>query len=159
MWKFGASFFFGFYEEIRIILIGKVGNGKSASGNTILRCDAFRSELSPCSVTSECATAGGVVNGCRLTLIDTLGIYDTKYTQAEMMRKHLSKKYISLSIPDPHVFLIVFRLGRFTREDRKTLELLRLVFGRQAVAYWIVLFTHGEQLGHTTIEEYFSRSE
>ncbi|XP_069545508.1 GTPase IMAP family member 9-like [Brachyistius frenatus] len=144
-------------KEIRIILIGKTGNGKSASANTILNRKAFRSSTSPCSVTSECEKARGKVNGYRLAVIDTPGIYDTKYKQDEVIRK--LKECISLSAPGPHVFLIVVKLDRFTKEEQKTVELLQLVFGDKAAAYSLVLFTHGEQLRSRTIEDYFSQCE
>ncbi|XP_070826794.1 GTPase IMAP family member 9-like [Chaetodon trifascialis] len=143
-------------EEIRIVLLGRTGNGKSASGNTILNVKAFASDLPPSSVTSECEKARGVVDGRRVAVIDTPGIYDTKYKEDKVIRK--LKECISLCAPGPHVFLIVINLGRFTEEERKTVELLQMVFGEKAADYSLVLFTHGDQLGDRRIEDFFSKS-
>ncbi|XP_033488029.1 GTPase IMAP family member 9-like [Epinephelus lanceolatus] len=144
-------------EEIRMVLIGKTGNGKSASGNNILNRKAFASVLSPQSVTSECEKAKGMVDGRRVAVIDTPGIYDTKYKEAEVLRK--LKECISFSAPGPHVFLIVVKLSRFTEEEQKTVELLQQVFGDKAADYSMVLFTHGDQLGQTKIEDFFRKSQ
>lgn len=140
-----------------MVLIGKTGNGKSASGNTILNRKAFQSVLSPRSVTSECEKAKGTVDGRRVAIIDTPGIYDTKYKQDEVIRK--LKECISYSAPGPHVFLIVIKLSRFTEEEQKTVELLQQVFGDKAADYSLVLFTHGDRLGRTRIEDFFRKSQ
>ncbi|KAI2647416.1 GTPase IMAP family member 9 [Labeo rohita] len=68
------------------------------------------------------------------------------------------EKCVFMSVPVPHVFLLVIRLGvRFTDEEKKTVKWIQDNFGEKAIQYTIVLFTHKDQID-LPIEEYIETS-
>lgn len=139
-------------NEVRLLLVGRTGTGKSSVGNSILKRDVFRRCVSSLSVTQECKRGETIKNGKKITVVDTPGLFHTTIKQ-DLVIKEISK-CMDILTPGPHAFLYVFRISRHSTEEEQALVELKGIFGDDFCKYCIILFVTDDPVIVRSVEEF-----
>ncbi|XP_068177121.1 GTPase IMAP family member 8 [Antennarius striatus] len=148
--------------ELRLVLLGRSGSGKSRAGNTILGREEFESRPdSLTAITQQCEKKKGLVEGRRVAVVDTPDWFNTEKTPEEV-RAQISS-CVTLSSPGPHAFLLCVPLDQPAKSELQALGALESVFGPEAIQrYTLVLFTYADKLresgkaGNDSVEAYIT---
>lgn len=137
-----------------MVLIGLPGGGKSASGNTILGSEEFKSSAGFKPVSTETVSKSATVEGRQVTVTDTPGLIDNVLTPKQLYKELMKSVFREGGGGRRvHAFIIVVEIGRFLEPQKKMCKLLQKLFGEDAKKYSMVLFTHGDKLKDQPIDE------
>ncbi|CAC5356698.1 unnamed protein product [Mytilus coruscus] len=143
-------------RKIRIILVGRTGNGKSAVGNSIIGYTGFESKLSPSSITQKGGIAQMVWDDKTvIDVVDTPGFFDTdKNKLVEKVALEIVESF-GMIAPGPHVILYVLSCReKFTKEEEQTLRDFHDLFTGDSLKYVIACFTGKDNLVTRTPAEF-----
>ena len=93
-------------------------------------------------------------------IYDTPGLFDTQDNHAAV--KAEIGRAIYMASPGPHALLILFKIGnRFTDEEKKTIEKIREMFGKDAHKFCILVLTGEDNLfcDDTTVKDYLDTAD
>nr|XP_046268116.1 GTPase IMAP family member 8-like [Scatophagus argus] len=144
-------------KKISLILLGLSGSGKSSALNLILdragnQYSADGSGNQPPQSTVSCERKEAFAAGRQLVLVDTPELWDEDGVE----NPELVKDCLALSLPGPHIFLLVLQVGRFTQGECDMFGHLQKIFGRDFAEHAIILFVRldGNQHRPQKINDY-----
>ncbi|XP_075310734.1 uncharacterized protein LOC142371878 [Odontesthes bonariensis] len=138
--------------NVRIVLLGAKGSGKSSAFNTILA----RESSQGLRRTAQCQVGEGAVFGRQVAVVDTPGWWMNYFCdESSLFDRREMVLSLSLCPPGPHVFLLVIRVDRaFTETYRRAAQEHLELISEHIWSRVILLFSVGDWLGGTMTEQY-----
>ncbi|XP_063048748.1 GTPase IMAP family member 8-like [Engraulis encrasicolus] len=142
-------------SELAILVLGWVNSKKTSAINLILNREEHFTKR-----TKSAEMLSGEVEGLKLSVVDTPGWW--KFFPAELNPDWVKielQRSLTVGSNAPHAVLLAVPADTtFLEEQRKiTEDNMRMMFGEQVWRHTIVLFTCGDLLGDTSIEEHIER--
>ncbi|XP_034543639.1 GTPase IMAP family member 7-like [Notolabrus celidotus] len=147
-----GSYFGSSPEELRLVLLGNIGCGKTSSADTIL------DQMSPISPSGSrsCQLRQGVSGGRRLTLVEAPRWYWSGGKMEDSVRKE-TERAMTLLAPGPHAILLLVPVSQFTEMEGRVPAELEELFGKEALDHTLVLLTCGDYLMGRSVEGYLQK--
>ncbi|KAK7910153.1 hypothetical protein WMY93_014837 [Mugilogobius chulae] len=145
-------------ETLRIVLLGKIGTGKSSLANTIFGEKDILKVLHGARSSQTGQSVTRRVHERNIQLIDTPGFFNTELNDTELETELL--KCMRECAPGPHAFLLVLKVERYTQQEQAVVDEILKYFTEEALKYTTVVFTDGEWLDEgQRIEDWIKRNE
>ena len=139
-------------KELKVVLIGQTGSGKSQLGNFILQNEFFKVGNGKSSETEIISEGNTYLDGMSVTIVDTPGLNDTNSKDEEIMDK-IVKKFKDDNSIDGIILVYSFRNMRRVQKHQELVNNLLEIFGKDLLEKRLkVIFTNsviGEERDET----------